>query len=151
SLAIDATSTFRQLRLAQPIKTMLGVLGVLADVKTLPALNCEPRVDSQHLRGFGSRLLKLSRLRIGGREPKMGPLRIGEARCAFAEQAHRLRVALEHVIGQTHRTRKTTHARLKRIEADVCLDYLDGSCVLARLRQGLGVSKVDEIGVEREG
>src|SRR5260370_32752096 len=70
-------SSLREPRLARPIKTMLNILGVLVDGKTFPAFNREPGVDPQHLSGFGSRLLNLSRLRIGGREPKMGPLQIG--------------------------------------------------------------------------
>src|SRR6266481_8082008 len=77
-------SSLRQPRLAQPVKTVLGILGVLEDDKTFPALNCEPRVDPQHLCGFGSRLLELPRLRIGGRQQNMRPLRIGQARYAFA-------------------------------------------------------------------
>src|SRR5258708_7156386 len=40
---------------------------------------------------------------------------------------------------------------MKRIEADVRLQYLDRSCGLARIRQGLSVSIVEEIGIEREG
>jgi hypothetical protein len=39
---------------------------------------------------------------------------------------------------------------LKRIEADVCLQDLDGSCGLARINQGLSISMV-EIGIEGEG
>src|SRR5215468_3322124 len=78
-------SSLRQPGLAKPINTVLGILGVLVDdKKTFPALNCETGVDSQHLRSLFPRLLKLSQLRIGGREPKMGPLEIGQARCAFA-------------------------------------------------------------------
>src|SRR6266478_246664 len=73
----------RQPRLAQPIKAMLDILGVLVDGKTFPAFNREPRVDPQHLRGFGSRLLKLSRLRVGGRQHKMRTLLIGQAQYAF--------------------------------------------------------------------
>src|SRR5262249_890613 len=128
-------SSLRQSRLAEPIKTMLDILGVLVDGKTFPAFNCEGRVDPEHLRGFRSCLLKLSRLRIRGREPKTGPLQVGEARCAFAQPTRRLPIALKHVIGETHRTRKSNHLRLKRIEADVCLQRLDCSCVLARIRQ----------------
>src|SRR6266436_9708209 len=82
------SSTLRQPRLAQPIKTMLGILWVLVDGETFPAVNCKCRVDPQHLRGFGSRLLKLSRLRICGGQEKMRPLQIGQARCAFAQQTH---------------------------------------------------------------
>src|SRR5215831_20903019 len=37
------------------------------------------------------------------------------------------------------------------MQAHVCLNDLDGSCGLARIHQGLGVSMVDVIGVEREG
>src|SRR5262245_8602110 len=70
-------SSLRQPRLAQPVNMMLDILGVLVDGKTFPAFNCEPRVDPQHLRGFGSRLLKLFRLGIGGRQKKMRPLQIG--------------------------------------------------------------------------
>ena len=83
---------------------MLGILWVLVDGETFPAVNCKCRVDPQHLRGFGSRLLKLSRLRICGGQEKMRPLQIGQARCAFAQQTHRLSIALEQVIGQTHLT-----------------------------------------------
>jgi hypothetical protein len=39
---------------------------------------------------------------------------------------------------------------LKRIEAQICLEDLDGFCGLAHIRQGFGASMVDEIGVERE-
>src|SRR5258708_4674119 len=70
-------STFRQPRLAQPIDMMLGILWVLEDGKPFPASNCEPRVDSQHLRGLFLGLLKLSRLGIGGRQHSMRPLQIG--------------------------------------------------------------------------
>ena len=41
--------------------------------------------------------------------------------------------------------------RLKGIEALNYLQHLDRSCGLARKHQGLGVSIVDEIGIEREG
>src|SRR5215470_7249323 len=70
-------STLRQPCLAQPVNTVLGILGGLVDGKPFPAFNCEPRVDPQHLRGFGSCLLKLSRLRIGGRQKNVGPLLSG--------------------------------------------------------------------------
>src|SRR5215831_2641793 len=115
---------------------MLDILGVLEDGKTFPAFNCERWVNPQHLRGLFPSLLKLSRLGIGGREPKMRPLQIGEARYTFAQPTRRLPIALEHVIGETHRTRKSNHVRLKRIEAHVCLQYLDRSCGLARIGQG---------------
>src|SRR5712692_4649186 len=129
---------------------MLDILGVLVDSKTLPSFDREPRVDPQHRRGFGSGLLKLSRLRAGGRQEKMGPLQIGQARRAFAQQTHRLPIALEQVIGQTHLT-KGAEERLKRIEADVCLQYLDRSCGLAPIRQGFGESIIEQVGIERGG
>src|SRR5215470_6498898 len=59
------SSTLRQPRLAHPINMMLEVLGVLVDENTSRAFDCETGIDPQHLRGFGSRLLKLSRLSIG--------------------------------------------------------------------------------------
>src|SRR5262249_44966330 len=40
---------------------------------------------------------------------------------------------------------------LKRIKAQVCLQYLDRSCVLTREHQDSGESMVDVIGVERKG
>src|SRR5258706_14601917 len=80
----------------------------------------------------------------------MGPLCIGLARCAFSEQTRGVLIALEHVIGLAHKNRRMVK-RLKRIEADSCLQYLDGSRGLARIRQGSGVSIVDEIGIERQG
>src|SRR5437899_5083764 len=40
---------------------------------------------------------------------------------------------------------------LKRIEAEVCVQYLDSSCGLAHGNQSSRVSIVDEIGIEREG
>src|SRR5258708_40044536 len=116
----------RQPRLAQPIKAVLDILGVLVDGKTFVSFNREPRVDPQHLRGFGSRLLKLSRLGIGGRQHKMRTLLIGQAQYAFAAQTHRLPIALEHVIGQTNVT-KRKEEWLKRIEAEACLQCLDPS------------------------
>src|SRR5215467_3822820 len=36
-------SSLRQSRLAQPLKTVLGILGILVDGKTFPSINCEPR------------------------------------------------------------------------------------------------------------
>src|SRR5262249_46996088 len=78
----------------------------------------------------------------------MRPLLIGQARHAFAQPTHCLPIVLEHVMGQTHVKKRP---RLKRIEADVYLKYLDSSCVLACTNQGLGVSIFNEIGVEREG
>src|SRR5262245_19691727 len=94
------TSSLREPRLTQPVKTMLGILGVLVDCKTFPAFNCETGVDPQHLRSLSAGLPKLPRLGIGGREPKTEPLQIGKARYAFARQTYRLPVALEHVIGK---------------------------------------------------
>src|SRR5262249_37770392 len=95
-------------------------------------------------------LLKLSRLRIGGREPKMGRLHIGQARRAFAEQTHRLLVALETVVGHAQPTCRVEERR-KWIEAHICLQYLDRSGGFTRKDQGSGVSIVDEIGIERKG
>src|SRR5215468_7022591 len=109
-------SSLRQPRLAHPVNPMLDILGVLEDEKTFVFFNCETWVDPQHLRGFRSRLVKLSRLRIGGCEPNMGPLQIGQARCAFAQQTHSVPVALEHVIGEAQPTCRVEE-RLKRIEA----------------------------------
>src|SRR5215467_10118554 len=80
----------------------------------------------------------------------MWPLPIGQARCALAEQAHRLPIALETVIGLAQPTCRPQE-RLKRVEAHVSIQYLDGSGGLARIHQGSRVSMVDEIGVEREG
>src|SRR5262249_6497143 len=68
------SSTLGQPRLAQPVNMMLDILGVLVDGKTLPAFNCETRVDPRHFRGLVPRLLKLPRLGTGGGEPKMRPL-----------------------------------------------------------------------------
>src|SRR5262245_55809872 len=79
----------------------------------------------------------------------MGPLAIGLARCEFATQAHGLPIALQQVIRQTHLTKRT--GPRKWIEADVCLQCLDRSRRLARIMQCMGVSIIDEIGVEREG
>jgi hypothetical protein len=84
--------------------------------KTFRSFNCEPRVDPQHL-------IKLSRLGIGGRQHKMRPLLVGRAQCAFAEQTDRLPVAFEHVIDVALLTKPIEV--LKRIEADVCLQYLE--------------------------
>src|SRR5258708_1331024 len=97
-------SRLRQPRLAQPVKMMLDILGPLEDDKTSMPFNCEPRVDPQHLRGLCPSLLELSRLRIGTGELKMRPLQIGQARCTFSEQTHRLPIALERVVGRTHQT-----------------------------------------------
>jgi hypothetical protein len=124
-------STLRQPRLAQPIKTMLDILGVLEEDNTLVALNRVTGVDPQHLRGFFARLLKLSRLRIGACQGKMRPLQIVPAQCAVALQTHRISIALEHVIGQAPCTNRKEE-RLKRVKADVRLQYLERSCRLAR-------------------
>src|SRR6266566_2077311 len=70
-------SSLRQPRLAHSIKTVLGILGVLVDGKGLISFNRETGVDSQHLRGFGPGLLKLPRLRVGGRQRDMRTLQIG--------------------------------------------------------------------------
>src|SRR5882762_6479181 len=78
----------------------------------------------------------------------MRPLLIGQARRAFAQPTHCLPIALEHIMGDAHEVKRP---RLKRIEADVYLKYLDSSCVLARTQQDLGVSIFHEIGIEREG
>src|SRR5262249_25429498 len=67
-----------------------------------------------------------------------------------AEKTHRLPVALERVIGHAQPTCRVDEL-LKRIKAQVCLQHLDRLCGQAHLRQGSGVSIVDEIGVEREG
>src|SRR5215469_5371882 len=91
-------STLGQPRLAQAVNTVLDILGGLEDQNTFPAFNCEPGVDSQHLPALSPRLLKLSRLRIGGGQKSMRPLQVGQARCAFAEKTHRLPIALERVI-----------------------------------------------------
>src|SRR5262249_9180450 len=130
--------------------TVLNILGMLVDDKRSESFDCESGVDSQHLRGLGFRLLNLSRLGIGQREPKMRPLLIGQARYALAEQTHRLVIALEHVMSGAQVTCRIDE-RLKRIEAHVCLQYLYGPCRLARKRQGSGVCIVDEIWIEREG
>src|SRR5215831_17748557 len=129
---------------------MLEVLGVLVDENTFPAFNCEAGVDSQHLRGLCPRLVELPRLRIGGRQIDMSPLQIRSARCGFTEQTHRLSIALKRVIGQTQPTCRVDE-RLKRIEAHICLQDLDRSCVLARIRQDQSESMIDKIGIEREG
>ena len=49
-----------QPRLANPIKTVLYILGVLVDQNTFPAFNCETGVDPQHLCCLFPGLLKLS-------------------------------------------------------------------------------------------
>src|SRR5262249_38988044 len=131
------------------VKTVLEVLGVLVDPNTFVSFNCETRVDPQHLRGFGFRLLKSSQLRVGGRQNKMRRLQIGHARCVFVAQAHRLPIALEQVIRQTHLAKRG--GPRKGVEADTCLQYLERSFGLARIVQSYGVSIVDEIGIEREG
>src|SRR5215470_10143619 len=124
---------------------MLGVLGVLVDQNPSVSFNCETGVDPQHRRCLGSGLLKLAQLPPGGRQIKMRPLQTGPARCAFAKETHRLPVALEHVMGQTHGIRKGKYGWLKRIETDVWLQYLNRSCGFARHGQCRGVSMVDEI------
>src|SRR5262249_19337872 len=63
----------------------------------------------------------------------------------------RLPIALETVIGLAHQTAKRHDVPLKGIKADVRLQYLDRSGGLARMHQDLGESRVDEIGIEREG
>src|SRR5262245_7614994 len=120
------TSTFGQSSLANAINIMLEVLGVLVDASTFRAFNCEIGIDPQHLRGCGSRLLKLSRLGIGARQRDMRPILTGLARYAFAAPMHRVSIALPHVIGQTHLTKR--RGQRKRIEADDRLEYLDRSC-----------------------
>src|SRR5258708_22256124 len=129
---------------------VLGIFGVLVDNKGVVFLNREAWVDSEHFRGFGSRLLKVSRLPIGLRKPKMRRLQMGQARFAFAEQTHRLAIALEHVVGTAHPTCRVDE-RLKRIEAHVCLQRFDRSCRLTRTHQDLSESMINEIGIEREG
>src|SRR5262249_18875191 len=148
--AIQTESTLRQARLAHPVNPVLGILGVLEDEKTFVSINCEAGVDPQHLRSFGSRLHKLSRLGMGERQKKVRPMQIGHAQGAFPEQAQRLAIALERVIGLAQEICRVDE-RLKRIEAHVRLQDLDRPCGLARIHQDLSVSIVDEIGVEREG
>jgi hypothetical protein len=46
------SSSLQQSRLAQPVKTVLEVLGVLVDQNTFVSFNCETGVDPKHLRGF---------------------------------------------------------------------------------------------------
>jgi hypothetical protein len=46
-------STLRQPGLAHPVKTVLHVLGVFVDGKTLVMFNCETGVDPQHFGGLG--------------------------------------------------------------------------------------------------
>src|SRR5262245_60543889 len=87
------SSTLRQPRLAHPINMMLEVLGVLVDENTSRAFDCETGIDPQHFRGFGSRLLKLSRLSIGARQHDTRPLQPGLARYAFAAPIHRVPIA----------------------------------------------------------
>src|SRR5262249_25398087 len=128
---------------------MLAILALLVGSQAFPAFNREPGVDPQRFRGFHPRSLKLSQLGIGGREPNTSPLRIGQARYAFAEPPHRLPIALEHVIGLAHIVKSM--GRLKRVKTHVCLEYLDRPCGLARVNQGSGVSIVDEIGIKCEG
>src|SRR5215468_4885273 len=79
----------------------------------------------------------------------MRQLQIGQARYAFAAPTHHLSIALEQVIGQTHLTKRREPR--KGIEADACLQHLKRSCGLACMDQGLGVSMVDVIGIERKG
>src|SRR5262249_2187142 len=76
-------SPLRQSRPAQPIKTMLGILGVLVDGQTFPAFNREPGVDPQHLGHLSPGLLNLSQLRIGGCQPNMRHLQVRQPKCAF--------------------------------------------------------------------
>src|SRR6516165_4091570 len=123
------SSSLRQPRLAQAVKNVLGILGVLVNCKTLPAFNRETGVDPQHLCGLCPGLLRLSQLGIGGREPKTGMLQIGHAQCAFPAQTRRLSIALEQVIGDTRDTECV--GPRKRIETHVSLQYLDRPCGLA--------------------
>src|SRR5262245_50820762 len=129
---------------------MVDILGILEDGETLPAFNCETGVDPQHLRSLFPGLLKLPQLGVGSREPKMGQLYVGSARCEFAQQTHRVPIVLEHVMGLAHPTCRV-HERLKRIKVHVSLQYLDRSCGFACKQQGSSVSIVDEIGIECNG
>jgi hypothetical protein len=86
---------------------VLEVLRVLVeDEKRFVSFNRETGVAPQHLRGLFPGLLKLSQLRIGGREPNMAELPIRQSQCSFAEATHRLAVAFKHVIGQAHKTER---------------------------------------------
>jgi hypothetical protein len=84
SAAAPRSSSLRQSRFAQPVKTVLYVLGVLVAENSLVAFNRETGVDPQHLRCLVPGVLKVSRLGIGAREQKMPHLHVGQARCAFA-------------------------------------------------------------------
>ena len=63
-------STLGQPRLAQPVKTMIEVLGVLVDGKGHKSFDRETGVDSQHLYGLLPGLLNVSRLRIADARKK---------------------------------------------------------------------------------
>jgi Tripartite tricarboxylate transporter family receptor len=67
TLPQGSTSSVGQSRLAHPINIMFKVLGVPVDACTFRTFNCKTRIEPQHLRSCGSRLLKLSRLGIGAR------------------------------------------------------------------------------------
>jgi len=68
----------RQPRLAHPVDAMLGILGVLEEVKSaLLLFNGEAGVDPQYLSGFRPCLIQLSQLGVGGCQPKMRRLYIG--------------------------------------------------------------------------
>src|SRR5260370_32037486 len=88
-----AYSSLRQPRLAHPINMMIEVLVVLVDKNTFLAFDCETGIDPQHLRGFGSRLLNLSRLVIRTRHRHMRPLRPALSRYAFATPMHLVPIA----------------------------------------------------------
>jgi hypothetical protein len=89
----DHYSMLRQPRLAHPVNNLLDILRVLEDKKTFDSFDCEAGVDPQHLRGFGSRLRKLSQLRMGGRQRDMLQLLTGLARHGLVQPMHRLPIA----------------------------------------------------------
>src|SRR6266849_9253113 len=73
-------SSLRQPRLPHPVNMMVEVLGVLVDANTFRTFDCETGIDPEHLRGFGSCLLKLSQLRMGARQRDVRPLQTRLAR-----------------------------------------------------------------------
>src|SRR5215469_10834592 len=63
------SSSLRQPRLAQAVKNVLGIPGVLVDEKTFNSFNCVTRVNPQHVGGRFPGLLKLSQLTTGCCQP----------------------------------------------------------------------------------
>jgi hypothetical protein len=80
------------------------IVRVFVDDNTFRTFDRETGVDPHHFGGLGPGLLNLSRLRVGGGEPSMGPLIIGHAHCEFSAQMHRLPIILEYVMGRVHKS-----------------------------------------------